>query len=120
MYFNCYLNYFIVSDFLIRRQSQIRYIIWRGGSNSFPAYATAKKYVHFCCQLVHPSMTSFFFFSDEFEIVPEEDEDGNRTKSVFVKVPLKANNEMEALMYRAVNQREKVMLTQVLPKLQSF
>jgi len=57
---------------------------------------------------------------DEFDDSPPEDEDGNRTKSIFVKVPLKANNEMESLMYRAVNMREKIMLTQVLPKLQTF
>ena len=52
--------------------------------------------------------------------MPPEDDEGRRTKSIFVKVPLKASNEMEELMYRAVNTREKIMLTQVLPKLQTF
>ena len=73
-------------------------------------------------QIINPNHSSknSLFLTDEFDDSPPEDEDGNRTKSIFVKVPLKANNEMESLMYRAVNMREKIMLTQVLPKLQTF
>ena len=73
-------------------------------------------------QIINPNHSSknSLFLTDEFDDSPPEDEDGNRTKSIFVKVPLKASNEMESLMYRAVNMREKIMLTQVLPKLQTF
>ena len=58
---------------------------------------------------------------DEFEEAElEETEDGIRTKSIFVKVPLKATSPTEAAMYKSLNERELTMLIDVLPKLQTF
>ena len=60
-------------------------------------------------------------FSDEFEEAEiEECEDGVRTKSIFVKVPLKGTSPSESALFKSFNERELTMLTEVLPKLQTF
>ena len=59
--------------------------------------------------------------SDEFEEAEiEECEDGVRTKSIFVKVPLKGTTSAESALFKSFNERELTMLTEVLPKLQTF
>ena len=50
----------------------------------------------------------------------EESEDGVRTKSIFVKVPLKGTSSAESALFKAFNERELTMLVDVLPKLQTF
>ena len=50
----------------------------------------------------------------------EESEDGVRTKSIFVKVPLKGTSSAESVLFNAFNERELTMLVDVLPKLQTF
>ena len=66
-------------------------------------------------------MHILFDILDEFEEAEiEESEDGVRTKSIFVKVPLKGNTKSESALYKSFNERELTMLTDVLPKLQSF
>ena len=50
----------------------------------------------------------------------EESEDGVRTKSIFVKVPLKGTSSAESALFKAFNERELSMLVDVLPKLQTF
>jgi len=58
---------------------------------------------------------------DEFEEAEiEECEDGVRTKSIFVKVPLKGTTSAESALFTSFNERELTMLTEVLPKLQTF
>ena len=58
---------------------------------------------------------------DEFEEAEiEESEDGVRTKSIFVKVPLKGTTSAETSLFKSFNERELTMLTEVLPKLQTF
>ena len=58
---------------------------------------------------------------DEFEEAEmEESEDGVRTKSIFVKVPLKGTSSAESALFKAFNERELTMLVDVLPKLQTF
>ena len=65
----------------------------------------------------------FYIFKilDEFEEAEiEECEDGVRTKSIFVKVPLKGTTPAESALYKSFNERELTMLIDVLPKLQTF
>ena len=66
-------------------------------------------------------LSSYCTISDEFEEAEiEETEDGVRTKSIFVKIPLQGNSPAETILYKSFNERELTMFIDVLPKLQTF
>ena len=71
--------------------------------------------------LISRNVEDLFGIIDEFEEAEiEESEDGVRTKSIFVKVPLKGTTSAETSLFKSFNERELTMLTEVLPKLQTF